>query len=193
MQKLGTAGGCPELGLPALGSFLVVAIEAMPTLIDCRDRQSPTCSKPSARWPSPTMATCAGRSTTRTSGPEELGSVYESLLELHPEINADAATFELDAAAGNERKTTGSYYTPTSLINCLLDSALDPVLDEAAKKPTRQGGRSRHPRPQGLRPRLRQRPLPHRRRPPHRQAAGRRPHGRRGAGPGSRTARPSAT
>src|SRR5438552_3401904 len=35
----------------------------------------------------------------------------------------------------NERKTTGSYYTPTSLITCLLDSALDPVLDEACAKP----------------------------------------------------------
>ena len=57
-------------------------------------------------------------------------------MELHPKINADAATFELDVAAGHERKTTGSYYTPTSLITCLLDSALDPVLEEAAKKPT---------------------------------------------------------
>ena len=33
--------------------------------------------------------------------------------------------------AGNERKETGSYYTPTSLVECLLDSALDPLLDEA--------------------------------------------------------------
>ena len=30
---------------------------------------------------------------------------------------------------GNERKTTGSYYTPDSLVQALLDSALDPVLD----------------------------------------------------------------
>ena len=64
-------------------------------------------------------------------GPEELGSVYESLLELHPRIEADAARFELISAGGNERKTTGSYYTPTSLISCLLDSALDPILDRA--------------------------------------------------------------
>src|SRR5206468_3283022 len=28
---------------------------------------------------------------------------------------------------------TGSYYTPTSLISSLLDTALDPVLDEAAR------------------------------------------------------------
>jgi type I restriction-modification system DNA methylase subunit len=30
---------------------------------------------------------------------------------------------------GNERKKTGSYYTPDSLVQALLDSALDPVLD----------------------------------------------------------------
>jgi Eco57I restriction-modification methylase len=61
---------------------------------------------------------------------EELGSVYESLLELHPELNAEAGTFDLHSAAGNERKTTGSYYTPDSLVQCLLDSALEPVMDE---------------------------------------------------------------
>ncbi len=64
-------------------------------------------------------------------GSEELGSVYESLLELHPKINSDKGPFILDSAAGSERKTTGSYYTPTSLINCLLDSALDPVVNDA--------------------------------------------------------------
>ena len=71
----------------------------------------------------------------RNIGSEELGSVYESLLEMHPEINLDAHTFALNVAAGSERKTTGSYYTPSSLVNCLLDSALDPVLDEACNKP----------------------------------------------------------
>jgi type I restriction-modification system DNA methylase subunit len=68
-------------------------------------------------------------------GAEELGSVYESLLELHPDLNAEAATFELKVAPGSERKKTGSYYTPTSLISCMLDSALDPVLLDAARQP----------------------------------------------------------
>src|SRR5258708_7071546 len=36
--------------------------------------------------------------------------------------------------AGNERKSTGSYYTPTSLIDCLLDTTLDPALDDAQKR-----------------------------------------------------------
>jgi type I restriction-modification system DNA methylase subunit len=64
---------------------------------------------------------------------EELGSVYESLLELPPRLNGSTGwkfTFaEGLEAKGNARKTTGSYYTPDSLVQALLDSALDPVLD----------------------------------------------------------------
>ncbi|NOG48757.1 MAG: hypothetical protein HND48_04325 [Chloroflexi bacterium] len=61
-------------------------------------------------------------------------SIFESLLELHPQINVPARRFALSTAAGNERKTTGSYYTPESLVHALLDSALNPVLAEATKK-----------------------------------------------------------
>ena len=62
---------------------------------------------------------------------EELGSVYESLLEIRPSLNA-AGGFEMGSGAkGNDRKTSGSYYTPDSLVECLLESALDPVLDRA--------------------------------------------------------------
>src|SRR5262249_3095388 len=63
---------------------------------------------------------------------EELGSVYESLLELTPQLNGDGRTFKFaegGEAKGHARKTTGSYYTPDSLVQALLDSALDPVLD----------------------------------------------------------------
>ncbi len=65
---------------------------------------------------------------------EELGSVYESLLELQPQMGDDGKTliFASDVAEqkGNQRKTTGSYYTPDSLVQALLDTALDPVLDK---------------------------------------------------------------
>lgn len=69
----------------------------------------------------------------RNLGAEELGSIYETLLEYVPSWDAGARTFSLLSAAGNDRKSTGSYYTPTSLIDCLLDSALDPVIDRAAQ------------------------------------------------------------
>ena len=66
---------------------------------------------------------------------EELGSVYESLLELIPVVNLETRDFAFtvgDAAnKGNERKTTGSYYTPHSLVQLLLTTTLDPVLDAA--------------------------------------------------------------
>lgn len=66
-------------------------------------------------------------------GAEELGGVYESLLSLTPQLSADGAHFTFAEFAGNERKTSGSYYTPDSLVQCLLDSALDPVVVEAIK------------------------------------------------------------
>lgn len=62
---------------------------------------------------------------------EELGSVYEGLLEIRPSLTP-AGDFLLGTGAkGNDRKTSGSYYTPDSLVECLLDSALDPVLNRA--------------------------------------------------------------
>jgi hypothetical protein len=66
-------------------------------------------------------------------GAEELGGVYESLLALTPQISGDGNRFTFAEFAGNERKTSGSYYTPDSLVQCLLDSALDPVVEEAIK------------------------------------------------------------
>lgn len=74
----------------------------------------------------------------RDLGTEELGSVYESLLELVPHYGPDRRTFAFaeDAATqkGNARKTSGSYYTPASLVAVLLDNGLEPVMDEACAK-----------------------------------------------------------
>ena len=72
----------------------------------------------------------------RNMGPEELGSVYESLLELVPTIDLPARRFgfvgitEEGSTAGNARKTSGSYYTPDSLVQELIRSALDPVIGQ---------------------------------------------------------------
>ncbi|RKN08187.1 Eco57I restriction-modification methylase domain-containing protein [Streptomyces radicis] len=133
LEGLGQEGGRPELGLPGLGGLferaeadavlddlelpneaLYTAVKALSVVID------PKLNRPR-------------RVDYRHLGAEELGSIYESLLELVPRFNPVANTFELRTLAGNERKTTGSYYTPSSLIDCLLDSALDPVIDDAVK------------------------------------------------------------
>ncbi len=61
-------------------------------------------------------------------GAEELGSVYESLLDYHPHVGLDPPCFDL--VAGSERKATGSYYTPPALVQELIKSALMPVIKE---------------------------------------------------------------
>ena len=62
---------------------------------------------------------------------EELGSIYESLLDFHPTFKEEAGklVFEL-VPAGMERKSTGSYYTPHELVSELIKSALEPVIQE---------------------------------------------------------------
>ena len=131
MDKLGN-GGAPELGLPALGGFLF-SRPAMSALADCE------LSNASLLEAVRSLAFTQDGRTRRAVdyknlGSEELGSVYESLLELHPIVNTDAATFELQTVSGSERKTTGSYYTPSSLIQVLLDSALEPIIQQAITK-----------------------------------------------------------
>jgi hypothetical protein len=75
----------------------------------------------------------------RDMGPEELGSVYESLLELVPDLQnlTQSGTARLAfvgddsseaSTKGNTRKLTGSYYTPDSLVQELVKTALEPVI-----------------------------------------------------------------
>ena len=134
MEKLGEENGCRELGLPGLNGFLF-SPEAVSDLRDCQLANYALLA--AVRHLGYTESGRTRRIIDyKNLGSEELGSVYESLLELHPIFHLETGTFELASASGNERKTTGSYYTPTSLITCLLDSALDPVLNEAANKAT---------------------------------------------------------
>ena len=70
---------------------------------------------------------------------EELGSVYESLLDYHPEVKIDGERSKFELIAGSERKETGSYYTPPELVRELIKSALEPVIeDRLAKAATRE-------------------------------------------------------
>ncbi|MGH2531279.1 MAG: N-6 DNA methylase [Thermomicrobiales bacterium] len=62
---------------------------------------------------------------------EELGSVYESLLDRHPRIE-EGPRFSLQT--GTERKSTGSYYTHQGLVRELIGSALEPVLSAAVAR-----------------------------------------------------------
>ncbi|WIV99689.1 N-6 DNA methylase [Kinneretia aquatilis] len=135
------ADGQPALGLPALGGLFDT--EQCPYLDAAQlDNRHLLAAVFQLGW----FRADGGLSRVnyRDMGPEELGSVYESLLELVPDLQglASPATARLafvgddesDASTkGNTRKLTGSYYTPDSLVQELIKSALEPVIEQTVK------------------------------------------------------------
>ena len=122
------AGGEPQLGLPALAGLF--AREECPDLDAAKLENGALLSAlfhlAWLREPSGLV-----RVNWRDMGPDELGYVYEGLLELVPQISGDGRSFSFAGAGesrGHARKTTGSYYTPDELVQRLLESALDPVI-----------------------------------------------------------------
>ena len=134
LDGLGDEDGCPKLGLPALGGIFengpvdVTAACSLANeyLLSAVRRLS--IIQPAGGGPRRVV-------DYRNLGAEELGGIYESLLEFVPHLDPTQRTLTLETLAGNDRKTTGAYYTSTSLIDCLLDSALDPLLDRAEADP----------------------------------------------------------
>ncbi|MEU1705099.1 DNA methyltransferase [Streptomyces sp. NPDC005706] len=147
LSGLGNDDGLPELGLPGLGGIFDDT-EADKVLHPLSLSNEPLLEAVRALSIVRDMSSKRNRVVDyRHLDAEELGSIYESLLELVPKHNASERTFELVELAGNARKTTGSYYTPSSLIECLLDSALDPVIDDAVKRGEIRATRSGQPDP----------------------------------------------
>ncbi|TAK21767.1 MAG: hypothetical protein EPO26_13400 [Chloroflexota bacterium] len=60
---------------------------------------------------------------------EELGGVYEGLLDEQARVVADEDHAAFELIDSSQRKQTGSYYTPTPLVRELIRSALDPVIE----------------------------------------------------------------
>ncbi|MEV5170253.1 DNA methyltransferase [Streptomyces flaveolus] len=147
IEALGSEEGRPELGLKGLGGLFDDTpadeplrgarlanrhlFEAVKHLARVRDTGS-------ARWRPVDY---------EHMGAEELGSVYEALLELVPKHSAADRTFELIDRIGNDRKKTGSYYTPTALTEALLDSTLNPLIDEAVKRGEQNASANGRPDP----------------------------------------------
>jgi hypothetical protein len=125
----GVSAGEPRLGLPALAGLF--GLGQCPSLDAARlENRALLTAMFRLAW----LKESAGLSRVnwRDMGPEELGSVYESLLELVPQVTEDCRAFSFATGGetrGNARKTTGSYYTPDSLVQVLLDSALEPVVE----------------------------------------------------------------
>jgi hypothetical protein len=129
-RALRADSGAPSLGLPGLGSLLWAETPADSWLLENRSLLS------AVRHLSQVQADgVTSQVDFRNLGPEELGSVYEALLDLEPQIDSGGASFRLAPGGGSERKTTGSYYTHEALIQATLDGALEPLLDEASEQP----------------------------------------------------------
>jgi hypothetical protein len=124
----GLAAGESRLALPALAG--IFATTQCPTL-DAAKLENRALLLAIFRLSWLREPSSLARVNWRDMGPEELGSVYESLLELVPQVTQGGRLFAFatgNETKGNARKTSGSYYTPDSLVQVLLDSALEPVV-----------------------------------------------------------------
>jgi hypothetical protein len=127
----GLNDGIPQLGLPGLNSFLWSKgatealngarlsdkrlLSAIRHLAYIKDRNT------------------RARVDYRNLGSEELGAIYENILELTPTLNVAAGVITFGTSSVSKRSETNSHYTPPSLVNCLCDSALEPVIERALK------------------------------------------------------------
>lgn len=122
--------GQPKLALPALGGLFAPTAQVR-DFADCQiANQFFYAAIFKLAWLN--TGSALERVNWRDMETEELGSVYESLLELTPSLTGPLG-FEFVQAAGDKRKTTASYYTPDSLVQALLNETLDPLIAERTK------------------------------------------------------------
>jgi len=127
---IGLGVGEPLLALPPLGGLF--ESNQCPSLDACKlENRFLLSALFHLAWLRPEANAPLTRVNWRDMGSEELGSIYESLLELVPMLSNDHRQFSFHTGAatrGNARKTSGSYYTHDSLVQVQLESALEPVI-----------------------------------------------------------------
>ena len=70
---------------------------------------------------------------------EEFGSIYEGLLELDPCVNRGVnGALEFSYVAGADRDNSGSHYTPEELVDPLIKSALNPLIEKKLQEPDKE-------------------------------------------------------
>jgi hypothetical protein len=74
---------------------------------------------------------CRERIAYRDLGVEQLGAVYEALLDYTPRREPSTRTVTLESGAGR-RKATSTFYTPQSITQYLVRHALGPLVREAS-------------------------------------------------------------
>lgn len=135
--SLARADGCPSLGIPCMASFLWDS-EATPDLLGPHQSSGRDAVCVSDHDMVEVIRSLgfieqdrrADAVEYQTFRPSWLGSIYEHLLARTPRVSVADRTVLLDSASHHERKATGAYYTPDSLVDHLLGSALEPVVHE---------------------------------------------------------------
>jgi N-6 DNA Methylase len=133
----GLAQGATPLGLPALGGLF--AGDQCPDL-DASLITNDRLLKAIRALAFFESGKALARVNYRDMGTEELGSVYESLLELHPIVEVAPWRFGFvgdrreAATSGSERKLSGSYYTSPPLVNELIRTALVPIVERTLRE-----------------------------------------------------------
>jgi len=121
LEHLGSDSGDLTLGVPALGDFLQPA-PVLPDLMDCvlADQHIIAAVQTLART----------TSAARLDG-ESLVRLHLTLQQWQPVLHVDTRSFELVSTAGQPAQTTPSPVVAPALVIRLLESTLDPVLDNA--------------------------------------------------------------
>ncbi|NTU52313.1 MAG: N-6 DNA methylase [Chlorobiaceae bacterium] len=136
-RALGT--GAEPLGLPALGG--IFSADRCPDL-DTAELPNTALLAGLRSLSFFRSGTALSRINYRDMDTEELGSVYESLLELQPRITVETNPWQFGFAGdidetgdsrGSARRLTGSYYTPDDLVQELIGTALEPKIAVALK------------------------------------------------------------
>ncbi|WP_186647372.1 Eco57I restriction-modification methylase domain-containing protein [Fluviispira vulneris] len=136
-QALGSEEGLTSLALPALGGFLF-SNEATSFLNDANVSNEYFLNSLRSLCFTEDDKGTKQRVNWGHLGAEELGGVYESLLPLIPNINFELKRVSIGAQNNeeftDERKVTGAHYTPTRILNSVLDFALKASIEDALEK-----------------------------------------------------------
>lgn len=127
------AAGEPVLALPALGGLFAEG-QCPHLMASILSNKAFLQAMTSMRWA--TINGVYAAIDYKNMGTEELGSIYESLLELVPVADAKLRSFSFigQTNIGNERKKTSSYYTPDAFVQSLVQTALVPVIEQRLKE-----------------------------------------------------------
>ena len=90
-----------------------------------------TASPRTARRPSSNALSKRTRIDYRDLGVEQLGAVYESVLDYEPAFAESGRDRILLRRGGDKRKSTGSFYTPQTITDYAVRRALHPLVDGA--------------------------------------------------------------